>query len=215
MIYFAAIFMILIGGSLIILPKHSMFTIMRIHRKSFKPFKKVKVRRIKSWLVNIKFIKNFKMDQRDKEIYEAISYLRNMNTIGSAQGMSADSLLEELAQLQGGMKKIYLKMLSLLRVNDKEKSAEVMYESVGSEISKDFGRLIIRWDDIDPKELMEILVSHQKAIKEKRNTYQKKKDEIISDIIYLPVVLNVILILFNFIYVAYFIEQQTMFNGYF
>jgi len=42
----------------------------------------------------------------------------------------------------------------------------------------------------------------------RRQTRQKKRDEMISDLIYFPVIMNVMLILINFIYVAYFIDQR-------
>ena len=55
---------------------------------------------------------------------------------------------------------------------------------------------------------METLTSYQKAIEQVRLTKQKKWDEMISDLVYFPVIMNVMLILINFIYVAYFIDQR-------
>jgi len=56
---------------------------------------------------------------------------------------------------------------------------------------------------------METLTSYQKAIEQVRLTKQKKWDELISDLIYFPVIMNVMMILINFIYVAYFIDQRN------
>jgi len=86
---------------------------------------------------------------------------------------------------------------------------------VGTPISGDFARLLVQWDDIDPRELLETLLSHQKNIKEVRITTQKRRDEMISDLIYLPAVLNVMLIFINFIYVAYFIDQRDLLTMFF
>jgi uncharacterized protein YneF (UPF0154 family) len=41
-------------------------------------------------------------------------------------------------------------------------------------------------------------------------TVQKRRDETVSDLIYLPVVINVMLVFINFIYVGYFIDQKEM-----
>jgi hypothetical protein len=56
------------------------------------------------------------------------------------------------------------------------------------------------------------LISYQKNIKEAKKTAQAKQDEIISEMIYFPIVLNVFVIFINFIIVGYFMEQQQMFN---
>ena len=57
---------------------------------------------------------------------------------------------------------------------------------------------------------METLLSYEKTMKAVRVTEQKKRDEIISDLIYFPVVLNILVIFINFIYIAYFIDQKEM-----
>jgi hypothetical protein len=47
-------------------------------------------------------------------------------------------------------------------------------------------------------------------MKAARLTEQKKKDEMISDMVYFPVVVNILVIFVNFIYVAYFLDQKEM-----
>ncbi len=170
----------------------------------------IKVKSIKESLENVKFLTKIKQEKKDKEIYEAISFLRNMNAINLGKGMSTEAVLEQLVGLQGLLQTTYLEMLSLIRMNRKEDAALVFHENVGSQISRDFGRLLIQWDEIHPEDLTETLISHQKSIKEIRITEQKRKDEVVSDLVFFPVVLNVIVILINFVYVGYFIEQQEM-----
>jgi hypothetical protein len=79
-------------------------------------------------------------------------------------------------------------------------------------VSRDFGRLLIQLDEISPRELEETLLSYRKNIREVKATRQKLQDEMMSDLLYLPVVINVLMIFVNFIYVAYFIEQKEMFG---
>ena len=50
----------------------------------------------------------------------------------------------------------------------------------------------------------------QKNIKEERITEIKKRDEAVSDILYLPVVLDLLLVFFNFLYIAYFSQQKDI-----
>ena len=77
-----------------------------------------------------------------------------------------------------------------------------------SHVAGDYGRLLLQWEKLSPSLLMETLISYQKAIEQVRQTKRKKWDELISDLVYFPVIMNVMLILINFIYVAYFIDQR-------
>lgn len=146
----------------------------------------------------------------DKEIYEGISFLRNIISIDRGKQVSTDFIIEQLSQREGALQSIYIKMLSLLRVNKKKEAQRTMADSLETPIGKEFAGLLLRWDEINPLELSEILLSHQKSIKEIRMTEQRRKDEIISDFLYFPVVFNVILIFINFIYVGYFINQKEV-----
>ena len=161
------------------------------------------------------FFAKRKRNQMELEVYEAISFLRNVTALGKGAGLSADGILEHLIRRRGSLEPLYGRMLQLLRLNRKAEAAEFFASQIESDIGSDFARILIQWDELDPKHLMETLLSHQKNIKEARLTILKRRDEVISDLIYLPVVANVMLIFINFVYVGYFIDQRgllTMFQ---
>lgn len=151
-----------------------------------------------------------RLEHAEVEIFEAISFMRNLIAIGEEGSLSSDTLIEQLILHRGDLSPIYSGTLNLLRQNRREDAINYFSESVGTKNSKDFARLLIQWDSIEPKQLHETLLSHQKNIREDRITNQKRRDEIISDLIYLPVVINIMLIFINFIYVGYFIDQKEM-----
>ena len=101
-------------------------------------------------------------------------------------------------------------MLNLLRINQPNEAAELFSEMTGTRAGRDFAVLLIKWDQLNPPELVENLLSYEKSMKSIRITAQKRRDEIISELIYFPAVLNILIIFINFIYVAYFIEQKEM-----
>ena len=146
----------------------------------------------------------------DEEIYANISFLRNITALGRGRKVGADFIIEQLSLRESVLQPVYIKMLANLRLGKKEDAMELFSREAPTTIGKEFGGLLLQWDDMDPAELTEILISHQKNIKEVKTTIQKKRDEMISDLIYIPVVVNVFLIFINFIYVAYFMEQQEM-----
>ena len=70
--------------------------------------------------------------------------------------------------------------------------------------------MLILLDDMEPADIYESVVSFQKNMKEERITEIKKRDEAVSDILYLPVVLDLLLVFFNFLYIAYFSQQKDI-----
>ncbi|MDR1136318.1 MAG: hypothetical protein LBL49_09115 [Clostridiales Family XIII bacterium] len=153
---------------------------------------------------------NIRREQREREIYEGISFLRNINAVGMGKSMSADLTLQKLAENRGILQPVYAKALGLLRMNKKKEVERVFAESTGGGIGRDYIRVILQWDEIDPNELMSSLISYQKSMKEMRTTTCKKRDELVSDLIYVPVVINILAVFMNFIFVAYFLEQRDM-----
>jgi hypothetical protein len=149
-------------------------------------------------------------ERKDREIYEAISFLRNVTAVGMSASMSADLALQRLAENRGVLQPAYAKTLGLLRLNRREEAAKKFGEAVGDGIGLDFIRVVLQWDDIDPRELTASLISYQKSLKEMRVTARRKRDELLSDLIYVPVIVNILLVFVNFIFVAYFMEQRNM-----
>lgn len=146
----------------------------------------------------------------DREIFESITFLRNLASIERGKSSSADSVIEKLSENNGLLQPVFIKMLNLLRINQPKEAAALFSQKVGTAAGKDFANLLIQWDRMEPSELSETLLSYEKNMKAVRLTEQKKRDEIVSDLIYFPVVVNIIVIFINFIYVAYFIDQKDM-----
>jgi len=166
-------------------------------------------------LSNAEYWKEKRRGQIDIEIYESISFIRNISALGKGRNIGSDYLITQLADRDCILKPAYVKMLSLLRLNKRREAAEAFIEETGTVMGREFAGLLLQWDELDPADLSEILLSHQKAIKEARMTARKKRDEAVSEIIYLPIVANVMMICINCIYTTYYLQQQEMFEMFF
>ena len=202
-----ASFLLLLIAGLAIMPVKD----RRIHYGSEagtkgRPEKLEKVRRFwKDWL------KRRRLQAAEREIYEGISFLRNLLTLNAGRDIRADQVLEQLSCRQGVLKPVYLRMLGLLRLNrHREAIAVFQQESGGDPAGREYASLLIKWDEIDPADLAEIMISMQRSFREKKITRQKRQDEVISDLIFLPVMLNVVVLFLNFLVVAFFLQQQEM-----
>lgn len=185
-----------IAGS--ILNYRSWESILEMRRKS-SPFE-----------LAIRWIRSYREKKMDREIFESITFLRNLASIEKGRASSTDSIIEKLSEHNGLLQPIFVRMLKLLRINQQKEAAAFFYQKVGTTASRDFAGLLIQWDRLEPRELLETLLSYEKSMKAARLTDQKRKDEIISDLIYFPVVVNILVIFINFIYVAYFLDQREM-----
>ena len=155
--------------------------------------------------------KSVREERIDKAIYEDLSYLRNL--IIAHKGMvSSDKIITSLAERDGVLKKSYIKMLSLLRLGRVREAEKILQMGTATSAGKEFASLLITWEEIPPEQLEEIIVSYRRSIKETNLTKQKKREEILSDLIYFPATLNVFLIFINFVYISYFMQQKQMFE---
>ena len=141
-----------------------------------------------------------------------MAFLRNLLQLNSGKALSLDHILTRLSAKEGPLKKSYMAMVQSLRIQGPEKALDSFIKETQAMMAKEYGGILIKWDDLDPTQLQEILYSHQKTLREIITTEKMRRDEIISDLIFLPAVINILLILINFIYTTYYVRQMEVFT---
>jgi hypothetical protein len=150
-----------------------------------------------------------KREKVDREIYDAISFVRNIASAGPASSPTAAGLLEQFADRGGTLGAASLKALALVRVNRLTGAAQVFAETAGTKSAQDFIGILLRFDRVSPDKLATTLAAYQAAMKEFRTTRLKRRSENLSDLVFLPVIVNVMVVFMNFIIVAYFLSQKS------
>ncbi len=156
--------------------------------------------------------------RRDKlkdELAESLSYTRNIAVLGSRTHISAGMLLSSLAEQSVLLKPVFLDMAHAMNVNDRKRASEALYSVLKEPYAKDIGGMFASWEDIEPGGLLQTLEVYRSMLREERITRIRKKDELVSDLIYFPVVLNCMVVLLNFLYVAYFLQQKELMELFF
>lgn len=156
-----------------------------------------------------------KKDKMLAELAQSLAYIKNITVLGRGRSISAVLLLEELADMFPSLSKVYINMARYLSVNEKDNAKEALYIEMGVSYAKDIGSFLAGWEDIPQDELLSSIDAYSRALRDERATRIKKRDELISDLVYFPVVINCMAVLLNFIYVAYFIEQKEALMGLF
>jgi len=151
-----------------------------------------------------------------KELYAALSVLRNHASADGSDERAAgasvttDYILEQFAQTDGVLAKYYAGSLRFLRTGRRSEAIEYFTAAADVELARDFIMLVLDWDAVPPHKLKKTVIAFQNALKETRTTKLIRKNEALSDLVYLPVVACVLVIFVNFIYVAYFAEQRAL-----
>jgi hypothetical protein len=153
------------------------------------------------------FRKTKKNELVHREIYSALSVLRNY---ASAENVTTDYLLESFSSSSGLLREACSGTLRLLRTGRRVEAVEYFSNYIGIPFARDFIMLILDWDAISPGKQKQTIVAFQNALKETRTTELMRKNEVMSDLVYLPVIAGVLVIFVNFIYVAYFAEQNAL-----
>ena len=154
------------------------------------------------------YIRNRNTAAMQKELTESLAYVNNLVLLGREKSISAQLLLTELAEFSKKLSPVYLDMVHSLNLNETEKAKNALYAAMGTAYSQDIGGFLAGWDELPPDEIAETCSLFIETLREERRSMQRKKDEIISDLVYIPAVVNAMLVLFNFIYVALFIQQR-------
>lgn len=142
------------------------------------------------------------------ECSDVLGYIKNIVILGRSADVSAQTLLTDLSDMSDRLRPVFADMARYMSTNDKEEAEQRFVSATMLGISRGMGRLLSGWDDLDPSEIRDTLDAYQAVLSEERRTSRRRRDEIVSEIMYFPVVLNCMLVLLNFIYVSYFIEQQ-------
>ena len=162
-----------------------------------------------------RFATGRRKDRLMLELSESLAYIRNIAVLGQAGQISAEMLLSELSDFAKLLGPVFSDMALSLRQGDKNRASEALYKELGETSAKDIGSFLVSWEDIPPAELIQSIDLYRSGLIEARLTKQRRRDEIISDLVYFPVVLNCMVVLLNFLYVAYFLQQKELLSFFF
>ena len=150
-----------------------------------------------------------KVEEMQKELSESLAYVKNLVLLGRDRSISAQLLLTELSEFSEKLSPVYLDMVHSLNLNETDRAKNALYEAMGIEYALDIGRFLAGWDELSQNEIKETCSLFIDTLREERESRLAQRDEIISDLVYIPAVANAMLVLFNFIYVALFIQQRN------
>ena len=151
-------------------------------------------------------------DKKNKEIFRAISQLKNLSIAKSNERLGSDYILGELMKFTKTIKPIFAKMLSYWYEARQEDACEYFSNAIGTDEGKELANIFRKLDYLNPGELREQLTLYQSMHKEKRRTEREKKNESIGNWVYALVTVSALIVLINFLVVAIVIDGLQYYN---
>lgn len=145
-----------------------------------------------------------------KEISQGTAFLRNRIAASDQKRITAEQMLTELMDQCRMLKLPYARMLSLIRMGEGSHAVREFVTMTGDPHAREYAGMIVLLDELLPQQIYEDLTSFQRQLMQERITVIRRKDEALSNLLYIPVMANLILIFFDFLYVAYFLQQREM-----
>jgi len=191
------------------------FCIVFRNKESIRKTKSALLNYVKEQSKNSKAVNSYRQYRKKlnttkltKELADSLSYVNNIMILGQNKGVSVDVLLSELSDYSDKLKSAFLDMAHYLNINEKKLAADCLGSLIGSQIAYDVGRFLAGWEDLPPEDIADSLAMYRDSIRNELDTQSRQRNEIVSDLVFFPVVINCMLILLNFVYIAYFLEQK-------
>ena len=144
------------------------------------------------------------------EVTECLGYIRNIAILGRSQEVSAVELLSQLSALSDRMRPVFEETARYLSLNDRAGAEQCFCTGTGLEISRGLASLLCGWEDTSPSDIVGTVDAYLSVLREEKITAVKKRNEIISDLVFFPVVINCVIVLVDFMYISFFINQRVL-----
>ena len=143
----------------------------------------------------------------DEEIYKALLQLKNLAIVQKEQPVSADFIIEQISRFTTVTKKIFLKTISMMREGRDEDAVEFFKSSTGTKLGNEFANMLAKLEKLNPAELEEQLVLLQSAFRNEKVTDKLRRQEMLSNILFIPIVAVSIVILLNFVIITVWLDS--------
>lgn len=157
----------------------------------------------------IEILHNEHKRKKDMELYRALTQLKNLAIAQQHKPIGADFIIQQLMKFTKITKPTFAKMLSIWRLGQEEKACKFFAEEIGTKLSIELSNIFLKLDKINPYELTEQLTLYQTNVREERRTAKLKNNELISNLLFIPIVASALIILLNFVVIVVYIDQMN------
>ena len=148
----------------------------------------------------------------EKELYQGVIFLQNYAILQQNAPKGAIYTAEQLRNYMDKLKAPLEILIHYMRMNRGKEGVQAFASRVESKYAEGFARLLVSLDEMKIGDVRETLEMFRQNIREENITREKRRIETLSDLVYIPVICNVMLVFINFIYIAYYAQQKELFQ---
>jgi hypothetical protein len=147
--------------------------------------------------------------KKDVEVFRAITQLKNLAISQKDKPLGADFMIEQLSRFAVITKPIFSQTISLWRMGKEDEACDYFADEIDTKLGREFANILRELDEINPVELVDQLELFQNHIKEERVTNRLKKQEMISNILFMPIVATAFVIMLNFVVIVVWMDALS------
>lgn len=147
------------------------------------------------------FLYKRRKSQLDNELINIIAQMRNL-MLSNQTALSADYLLTRLVPYTNKSKPIFIQTHSFMQKGRKQDAAKYFGEAYDTWLGKEFAQILAKLDMLPAYEFLQQIEILQSSIDDIRETEEERKRESKKTIIFTFAAVQMILIIFDFIYIV-------------
>lgn len=158
------------------------------------------------FLLCVEYKANKVRNEKNTEIYRAISQLKNLSMIYQENPPEGLFILEQLRKFTVKIRPAFNTLMRDWERGERDKACSKFQAEIGTPQAEKFTDILIKLDDLSPSELKKQLELFQESVRKDRETEKLKSNENISSIVYFFVMAAAFIVLMNFIIVTFYCD---------
>ncbi len=154
--------------------------------------------------------KNMHKRKIDIDLFYCMTRLKNLCCSQKENSVSSSYLIEMLVRDSGCTHLAFSKLLFIWRLGRKQEACEMFAEQLNTKMAYEFSKIILKLDELSPKDMVERIEIYQNHIREEKMTQDIRRQEVISYILYMPIMASAFCILLNFLIVVVVMDTMRM-----
>ncbi len=153
---------------------------------------------------------DLKKKKIDQDIFYAMTRLKNLCYAQGSNAVSGGYLIELLLKDAEVTYYAFSKLLILWRLGNKQEACAFFSSELDTKMAYEFSNILLKLDDMQPTDMVHRLELYQHHIREERMTEELKLQEVISYILYMPIIASAFFIMLNFLVVVVIMDTMIM-----
>ena len=161
----------------------------------------------------VELVSKSRAKELEEELYQSVSYLKNLSIAQKNRSLSADSVLESLGENSKKLKTVYAMTLQGYRQGDRQNSLRKLAAVIGTKSASTFTQILDKMDKVNPGEITLQIEALHETMTEERFTKGLEEAEGKGNILFVLTTICAFVCLINFLVATILTDALEMLGG--